>query len=95
MQKRATALFADYQPQQDVAAPPVPATAWVIAGALALASLLLAVWRSGQLAISKRARLAWIFAAGLLGPPALLALCLLYPRRERLDDLALAAPTAA
>jgi hypothetical protein len=94
-QKRATALFAGYQPQQDVAAPPVPATAWAIAAALSLAALLLAAWRSGQIAISKRARVAWIVVAGLLGLPALLALWLLYPRRERLDDLAPAAPAAA
>jgi hypothetical protein len=90
-QKRATALFAGYQPQQDVAAPPVPTTAWSIAGVLALVSVLLAAWRSGQVAISKRARLAWILVVGLLGPPALLALWLLYPRRERLDDLSPAA----
>ena len=95
VQKRATALFAGYRPERDVAAPPVPATAWAIAGALALAALLLAIWRSGQVAISPRERLAWIAAAALLGLPALLALWLLHPRRERLDDLAPAAPAAA
>jgi hypothetical protein len=95
VQKRATALFAGYRPEQDVAAPPVPATAWAIAAVLALAALLLAIWRSGQVAISRRERLAWVLAAGLLGLPALLALWLLYPRRERFDDLALAAPAAA
>jgi hypothetical protein len=94
-QKRATSLFAGYAPQQDVAAPPVPATAWAIAGVLALACLLLAAWRSGQVAISKRGRLAWILVAGLLGLPALLALWLLYPRRERSDDPSPAAPAAA
>lgn len=95
VQKRATALFAGYRAQEDVAAPPVPTTAWAIAGALALASLLLAAWRSGKVAMSKRARILWTLAAGLLGLPALLALWLLYPRRERLDDLAPAAPDAA
>jgi hypothetical protein len=96
VQKRATALFAGYRPERDVAAPPVPATAWAIAGALALAALLLAIWRSGQVAISPRERLAWIFAAALLGLPALLALWLLHPRRERLDDPGVAtAPAVA
>jgi hypothetical protein len=94
-QKRATALFAGYRPDQDLAPPPVPAAAWAIAGALALIALLLAIWRSGQVAISRRERVAWIVAAGLLGLPALLALWLLYPRRERFDDMAPAAPAAA
>jgi hypothetical protein len=94
-QKRATALFAGYRPDQDLAPPPVPATAWAIAGALALVALLLAIWRSAQVAISPRERLAWICAAALLGLPALLALWLLHPRRERLDDLTPAAPAAA
>jgi hypothetical protein len=95
VQKRATGLFAGYRSQEDVAAPPIPSVAWAIAGVLALSSLLLAAWRSGKLALSRRARLAWILAAGLLGLPALLALWLLYPRRERLDDLAHATPAAA
>jgi hypothetical protein len=95
VQKRATALFAGYRSQDDVEAPPVPAAAWAIAGALALAALVLAAWYSGKTALAPRARLAWIVAAGLLGLPALLALWLLYPRREHLDDLTHAAPAAA
>ena len=95
VQKHATALFAGDRPQDAVAAPPVPATAWTIAGVLALASLLLAAWRTGQVALSKSARFAWILAAGLLGLPALLGLWLLYPRRERLEAPATAAPAAA
>jgi len=91
VQKRATALFAGERPQDEVAAPPVPATAWAIAAVLALASLGLAAWRSGRVGLSRRARAAWILAAGLLGLPALLALWLLYPRRERPDHLAPAA----
>jgi hypothetical protein len=35
--------------------------------------------------LSRRARLAWIVATGLLGLPSLLALWLLYPRREGLE----------
>jgi hypothetical protein len=95
VQKRATALFAGYRPERDLAPPPVPATAWAIAAVLALAALVLAIWRSGQVAITPRERLVWIFATALFGLPALLALWLLYPRRERLDDLAHAAPSAA
>jgi hypothetical protein len=85
LQKRLTSLFAGYRPQEDVASPPVPTTAWAIAATLALLALVLAIWRCGQIALSRRARLAWILATGLLGPPSLLALWLLYPRRERLE----------
>jgi len=91
VQKRLTSLFAGYRPQEDVSAPRIPAAAWAIAGALSLLSLLLAAWRTGLIAISQRARLAWILACALLGLPALFALWLLYPRRETLDDLAPAA----
>ena len=86
LQKRATALFGGWRAQDEVAAPPVPALAWAIALALALASMLLVAWRSGQTTLSKRARAAWLLAAGLLGPPTLMALYALYPRRERLAD---------
>jgi len=94
-QKQLTALFAGYQPQADVAAPRVPRTAWTIAGALALLSLLLAAWRSTQVEISRSARAAWLLASGLLGLPALLAFWLLYPRRERVDAPTPATPAAA
>ena len=86
VQKQLTTLFGGERPQDEVAAPPVPAQAWTIAAALALASMLLVAWRSGHVAISRRARALWILAAGLLGPPSALALWLLYPRRERLAD---------
>jgi hypothetical protein len=85
VQKQATALFAGYLPLADVAAPRIPRTAWMIAGALSLLSLLLAIWRSAQVDMSRLARAAWILASGLLGLPALLALWLLYPRRETID----------
>jgi hypothetical protein len=84
VQKRATSLFGGERPQDEVAAPPVPTQAWIIAAVLALASMLLAAWRSGRIALSKRARVSWILAAGLLGPPSALALWLLYPRRKPL-----------
>jgi hypothetical protein len=86
VQKRATALFGGWRAQDEIAAPPVPAQAWAIAIVLAVAAMLLAAWRSAQTALTKRARALWVLAAGLLGPPSLLALWLLYPRRERLAD---------
>jgi hypothetical protein len=64
----------------------VPGQAWAIALALALASMLLAMWRSRRIAMPMRARALWVLAAGLLGPPSALALWLLYPRREQLAD---------
>jgi hypothetical protein len=86
VQKRATSLFGGWRAQDEVAAPPVPALAWAIALALAVASMLLVAWRSGRIDLSRRVRASWILAAGLLGPPSLLALWLLYPRRERLAE---------
>jgi hypothetical protein len=85
-QKGLTSLLGTRRASDEVAAPPVPAMAWAIALVLALASMGAAAWRSGHIAVSKRARALWILAAALLGPPSALALWLLYPRRERLAD---------
>jgi hypothetical protein len=85
VQRRATALFAGYRAQRDVDAPPVPAAAWTLAAMLAFASALLAILRSRKVELTRRARALWVLAAALLGPPSLLALWLLYPRRESLD----------
>jgi dienelactone hydrolase len=52
--------------------------------------VLLGAWRVRRTGLSPSARLAWIAACALVGLPALLALWLLYPPRERLDDLPLA-----
>lgn len=81
-QRRLTRAFSGYRPAFDIAPPPLPRSAWAIAGALLALSMLVALWRSTRIDISPPARLAWLALCGLLGPPALLALWLLYPPRE-------------
>jgi hypothetical protein len=71
---------------------PRPASVWMAAVALALASLLGAAWWSHRAQLGPRARLAWCLASLLLGVPALLSLMVLQPRAER---EAFAAPAAA
>jgi hypothetical protein len=88
-------LFSGYRLEFDALRPPPPREAWVIAGALALLSLGLAVWRLRSLTLPPAARAAWIAASAILGPPALISLCLLYPPRERLDDLPMTMPARA
>jgi hypothetical protein len=95
VQTQVTRLFSGYRLEHDAVRPPVPRVAWVIAVVLAVLSLLLAVWRTQQLALSPAARVAWIMVCGLVGLPALMSLWLLYPPRERLDDLPIAAPVPA
>ncbi len=94
-QKAAANLFAPYVPSKDIERPAVPRSAWMIAGILMLISLLAAVWRTQSLSLSLSERLAWIVACGLIGIPALLSLWLLYPKRERLDDIPLSLATTA
>lgn len=89
VQRAAVNLFSAYQPDKDVDRQPIPPTAWAIAGALMLLSLLVAIWRTRQVAISLPARIAWVIACGVLSVPALVSLWLLHPPRERLDDLQL------
>lgn len=74
---------------------PMPAPILWLAGACCLLSLLGAVWLSGKQAHSPRGRWAWVLLCGVVGLPALASLWLLYPKRERLDDLRLAQPAAA
>ena len=94
-QKAVVDLFAGYAPGRDVNRPPVPHGALAIAGALMLLSLLGAIWHVGRTALPPTARIAWVVACGLLSVPALLSLWLLYPERERLDDLVVAQPAFA
>ena len=58
----------------------------VLAGLLLLASLFGAVSRTRETDLSPPARLAWIVVCGVVGLPALMALWLLYPKRETVDD---------
>ena len=95
VQQRVARLFAGYQPEFDVAPMPRPRVAVAIAGVLMALSMLLAAWRTRRIAVTPAARVAWIVVCALVGIPALLALWLLYPPRERLDELPLAAAARA
>jgi dienelactone hydrolase len=82
--------FAGYQSEFDVDPRTQPRVVLLVAGTLLVLSLLLGAWRVRRTELSSPARLAWIAACGLVGLPALMALWLLYPPRERLDALPLA-----
>lgn len=86
VQRAMVNLFSAYQPDKDLDRQPLPRTALMIAGVLMLLSLLVAVWRTQRVAISRPARIAWVLACGALSVPALASLWLLYPPRERLDE---------
>jgi hypothetical protein len=87
----ATNLFGAPAPLQEMDPPPTPRPILLLAGALMLASALVALWRTGQLAMSWPMRAAWIAACGLSGAPAAISLWLIHPTRARPD----AAPAAA
>ena len=74
---------------------PMPAAILWLAGVCCLLSLLGAVWLSGKQAHSPRGRWAWVLLCGVVGLPALASLWLMYPMRERLDDLRLTQPATA
>ena len=74
---------------------PMPAQILWLAGVCCLLSLLGAVWLSGKQAHSTRGRWAWVLLCGVVGLPALASLWLMYPMRERLDDLRLTQPATA
>lgn len=90
-----SAFSGGYVASLDMATPPVPRSAQIIAAALVLLSVLGALWRLPRTALSLPARIAWIAACALLGPPALMSLWLLYRPRESLDALPLRSPQAA
>jgi cephalosporin-C deacetylase-like acetyl esterase len=90
IKQRVSRLFSGYQSEFDVAPRELPRPSLGLAAALSALSLLLGAWRARRVDLSSPARLAWIAACGLIGLPALLALWLLYPPRERLDGLPLA-----
>jgi len=90
LQRYVVNLFSSYTPGNEVDRQPIPRSAMMIAGVLMLLSLLGAAWYVRRTALSLPARIAWIVACGVISLPALLSLWLLYPQRERLDDLPLA-----
>lgn len=91
----AGSLFADPDPLLTHAPPPIPRSMWRLAGALSLLSLLAAIWLTRNRPLSPIARAGWIAACGVIGVPALLSLWLLFPERERLDDLRATHPADA
>ena len=95
VQDRVTRLTRVYHGEFDLVRPPRPERVKVFAALLMLLSLLLGAWRMRRTALGTRARWAWLALCGLLGLPALMALWLLYPPRERLDDVPHAEPAPA
>jgi hypothetical protein len=95
LQRRATRLASGFRPEYETTPPPVPAAPRAIAVVLLAASLGLALWRTRRLDLPLAARVAWVMLCGVVGVPALLALWLLYPPREALDDLPAALPAPA
>lgn len=94
---RAQRLFAPPLPLETSVAAPIPRSMWLLAGALSLLSLLGALWRTRRLAMPMPVRTVWVAACGLIGPPALAALWLLYRPHERAapEPVAMHAPVAA
>jgi hypothetical protein len=94
VQKAVKSAFANGMQPLHKQPAPVPRAIQVLAGVLMLASLIGALWRTRQTAMSKAARIAWIVACLVLSVPALMALWLLYPKRETVDAADFAAQPA-
>ena len=85
----ATHLFAPPLPLATNVPAPIPRAIVGLAIVLLLLSAIGAWWRGRRLALSARARLAWVAVCAIVGPPALLSLWLLYrPVERRVDDVA-------
>jgi hypothetical protein len=95
VQKAAKTAFADGMAPLQKQPPPVPFAIKMLAGLLMLVSLLGAVWRTRQTDLPMRAQIAWIVVCGLVSLPALMALWLLYPKRETVDDVAISSAQPA
>lgn len=87
-QRALVELFAGYRPDADKQRPPIPPGIQILAGALMLASMLLAIWRTRRTDLSPSARWAWVLTCAVLSLPAVISLWLIYPRRERLQEAA-------
>ncbi len=94
VQKAAKNAFAGGMAPLPKHAAPVPDAMKWLAGLLMLASLLGAAWRTRQTALSTRARIAWLIVCGIVSLPALMALWLLYRKRETVDDIDVVAQPA-
>jgi hypothetical protein len=83
-----TRLLAPYAPGRDLAPPPRPPLANALAIAIAVLSLIGALWHLRRTALPLPARIAWAIACLAFGLPGLLALLLMHRPIERLDDVA-------
>ena len=88
-------LFAAQNPLGDVEPAPPPRDIRLLAAALCVLSLLAGAWLSGRQRHSPLQRWVWVLACGVVGLPALASLWLMYPMRERADDVPLAQVAAA
>lgn len=89
----ATHLFAPPLPLETNVPAPIPRAIVGFAIALSLLSALAAWWRGRRLALSVRARVAWIAVCAAIGPPALVSLWLLYRPAERVGARAQSSPS--
>lgn len=80
-------LFAKPDPLRAKAEPMPRSMVWLALACCGL-SLLGAVWLTGRQTHSRLARWSWVGFCGLVGLPSLLALWLMYPRRESLASAA-------
>lgn len=86
VQKVAKNAFADGMAPLRKEPAPIPRAIQVLAIVLMLLSAIGAWWRARQTALSPAARMGWVVVSALVGLPALMALWLLYPKRETVDD---------
>lgn len=90
----ATHLFAPSLPLETNVPAPIPRAIVGVAIALSLLSAFVAWRRSRRLALSVRARAAWIAVCAAIGPPALISLWLLYRPAERAGARTQSSPSA-
>ena len=86
VQKWVKTAFAGDMAPRPMDTPPVPRSMQVLAGLLLLLSAIGAAWRTRRTDVSPAARMAWIATCAVLGVPALMALWLLYPKRETVPE---------
>jgi hypothetical protein len=86
VQKAAVNAFAGDMRPMPMATPAVPRAIQILAGVLMLLSAGVAAWRTRQTALPTAARIAWVVACAVLSVPSVMALWLLYPKRETASD---------
>lgn len=88
-------LFATPNPLKQGEVPPPPRHVAMLAGTLALLSLLAALGLTRRQSHAPVARWSWVLACGVIGLPALVSLWLLFPPKEQVEDLPLAVPATS